>query len=147
MPPLKLIALDQEDLDIVAAHLQDAIINVADILWRPAERRLVLLFNRFDWAQAHSDRAEFQRRRAALRFERVASFQALKIAPANKEAVLNLLNIGFAGENPPGGRVTLTFSGGIAMRLDVECIEAELVDLGPAWQATRPQHSNDAQSA
>jgi hypothetical protein len=147
MKPLKLIALDEEDLAIVAAHLQDAIVKVADIIWRPDEQRLVLPLNRFDWTKAHSDRPDFQRRRAALRFERVAGFQAHKITPTNREAVLNLLTIGFAAASPPGGQITLTYSGGIAMRLDVECIEAELVDLGPAWQASCPQHTDAARTA
>ena len=54
--------------------------------------------------------------------------------------MLNLLAVGFAETDPPGGVVTLTFSGGAALRLEVECLEAELADLGPAWttDAARP---------
>jgi hypothetical protein len=147
MQPLKLLALDQDDLHIVAAHLQDAVIKVADVHWWPSERRLILVFNRFDWEQAYSDEPKYQRRRSALRFERVAACKACKITPTNKDAVLNLLNIEFAEEDLPAGCITLTFSGGIAMRLQVECIEVELVDLGPVWQAACPQHLDDAPAA
>ena len=49
MNPLKLIALDQDDLEVVSTHLQDAVVKVADIVWLPAEKRLVLGLDRFDW--------------------------------------------------------------------------------------------------
>ena len=49
MDRLKLIALDEDDLAVVSAHLQDAVVKVADIHWRPSEKRLVLALNRFDW--------------------------------------------------------------------------------------------------
>jgi hypothetical protein len=51
----------------------------------------------------------------------------------SRAAVLNLLAVAFVENDPPGGVVTLTFSGGAALRLEVECLEAELADLGPAW--------------
>jgi hypothetical protein len=36
--------------------------------------------------------------------------------------------------------VTLIFSGGAALRLEVECLECELADLGPTWDAkARPR--------
>ena len=49
MDPLKLIALDQDDIAIVSTHLQDAVVKIGDIVWLPAEKRLVLGLNRFDW--------------------------------------------------------------------------------------------------
>ena len=52
MDRLKLIALDREDIEVVSAHLQDAVVKAADIHWRPAERRLVVALNRFDWEAA-----------------------------------------------------------------------------------------------
>ncbi|MGB7835779.1 MAG: DUF2948 family protein, partial [Xanthobacteraceae bacterium] len=33
MDPLKLIALDKDDLAVISTHLQDAIVNVGDIVW------------------------------------------------------------------------------------------------------------------
>jgi hypothetical protein len=54
---------------------------------------------------------------------------------ANKDATLNLLAIEFAEHDTPAGAVTLTFSGGGAIRLEVECLEAELADLGAAYAA------------
>jgi hypothetical protein len=141
MEPLKLVALDTDDLEVVSTHLQDAVVKVADILWRPAEKRLVLALNRFDWEGAQYGDREYHRRRAALRFERVTCCKAREIAPSDKGKVLNLLAVEFVSTDPPAGRVILTFSGGAALRLEVECLEAELADLGPVWAtAACPAH-------
>ena len=53
MDPLKLIALDGDDIEVVSAHLQDAVVKAADIHWRPAEKRVVVGLNRFDWEAAN----------------------------------------------------------------------------------------------
>ena len=144
MKPLKLIALDQDDIEVVSTHLQDAVVKVADILWRPAEKRLVLALNRFDWEACGEVSPCYQRRRTALRFERVLSFRARNVSPAAKDAVLNLLAIEYAETDAPAGTITLIFSGGAALRLDVECLECELADLGPTWTAAaRPAHTID----
>jgi hypothetical protein len=144
MEPLKLIALDQDDIAVVSTHLQDAVVKVADILWRPAEKRLVLALNRFDWEACGDVTPCYQRRRTALRFERVLSFRSRGVSPAARDAVLNLLAIEYAETDAPAGTVTLIFSGGAALRLDVECLECELADLGPTWTAAaRPAHVID----
>jgi hypothetical protein len=135
---LKFAALDEEDLAVVSTHVQDALVKVADIIWQPQDKRLV------ETAQpgGQSSVPAYQRRFAALRFERVSSCQCRSVKPQDKEAVLNLLAIEFVPDDvAPGGTVLLTFSGGGALRLHVECLEAELADLGPAWAtAVCPEH-------
>ena len=135
MDALKLVALDREDIEIVSAHLQDAVVKPADIRWRPAENRLVIALNRFDWEAANGGAPEFRRRRAALRFDRVSACKCRNCSNCSegREQVLNLLAVSFEETDQPGGVVTLTFSGGAALRLEVECLEAELADLGPSW--------------
>lgn len=139
MDALKLIALDRDDVEVVSTHLQDAVVNATDIRWRPAERRVVIGLNRFDWTIA--DGGAPTRRRAALRFERVTSCRCRNVDADGRGDILNLLTVEFTESDPPGGVVTLTFSGDAALRLEVECLEAELADLGPAWTAkVRPGH-------
>jgi hypothetical protein len=139
---LKFAVLDEEDLEVVSAHLQDAVVKVADVLWRPNESRVVVALNRFDWESAQSDRPEYRRRRSALRFERVISCKCRSVDPAGKDAVLNLLTVEFTETDSPSGVVNLIFSGGAAVRLEVECLEAELADLGPVWTAMKcPVHA------
>ena len=141
MDLLKLVALDKDDLKIISAHLQDAIVSVADIIWHPTERRVVIGLNRFDWVGAQETKPQYRRRLAALRFERVNSFKARHIDPVARAVMLNLLAIEYSDADAPAGHVTLTFSGGAAVRLEVECLEAELADLGPAWTTVRrPDH-------
>ncbi len=140
--PLKFVVLDEEDLEVVSTHLQDAVVKASDVLWRPQEHRVVVALNRFDWE--HADGPQFQRRRSALRFERVLACKCKALDPSENDAVLNLLAVEFAETDAPGGVVTLSFSGGGTLRLDVECLEGELADLGPTWTAAaRPNHPAD----
>jgi hypothetical protein len=135
MDLLKLVALDGDDIEVVSAHLQDAVIKPADIRWRPGEHRVVVALDRFDWEAANGQAPKFQRRRSALRFERVTSCKCRKVEQSAEPVALNLLAVAFTENDAPGGVVTLTFSGGAALRLEVECLEAELADLGPSWAA------------
>ena len=144
MDPVKFVALDRDDLDVVSTHLQDALIKVADVIWRPQEKRVVVCLSRFDWPSAEAASPELRRCRSALRFERVTGCKCRNLNPAGKDAVLNLLAVEFSEDDPPGGVVMLTFSGGGVLRLEVECLEAELADLGPTWATDmRPVHSSD----
>ena len=145
MDLMKLIALDPDDIAIVSTHVQDSVVKVGDILWRPSEQRLVVGLNRFDWEAASDSDPCYRRRRSALRFDRVLACKCRHVSPVDKEAVLNLLAIEFAETSAPAGIVTLYFSGGAALRLEVECLECELADLGPHWTAAAcPQHPDDA---
>ncbi len=95
-PQLKLIALDADDLAVISTHVQDARVQVSDIIWRQAEKRLVVGMSRLDWEQT-----------------------------------LELVGIEFHSREAPGGSAVLMFAHGEALRLDVECLECELTDLGP----------------
>ena len=146
MPELKLIAFDADDLKVISAHLQDAVFRVGDLAFLPRERRFAAVGNRFDWsdALAAAQPADYVRRRAALRFERVLRAKVQGIDLDAKDKVVALLAIAFEAGEAPEGSMTLHFADGGAIRLEVECIEAELTDLGPVWRAsTKPQHPED----
>jgi Protein of unknown function (DUF2948) len=141
MVELKLIALDADDLAVLSAHLQDAVIQVADIAYLPKQRRFAAVGNRFDWIAAAGSAEGYARRRAAVRFERVLGAQVQAIDLKNKSTVLSLLAVTFEPTTPPEGYVTLHFADGGGIRLHVECVEAELKDLGPIWRVDfKPQH-------
>jgi hypothetical protein len=155
MPDLKLIALDAEDLGVLSTHLQDAVLRVGDMAYMPKEKRFVAIANRFDWAKAvdmlkagRNSAEGYERRRAGIRFERVNGAKVQGFSLNDKSSALALLAMTFqptAGPDAPEGDITLTFSGGAAIRLSVECVEVELKDLGAAWAATRsPEHPEDA---
>jgi hypothetical protein len=148
MELLKLVALDRDDLEVVSTHLQDAVVCLGDVYWRPQEKRLVIGLARFDWEALVAGAQQFQRRRTALRFDRVNSVKCRNVDCTNKQAMLNLLAVEFEETSPPAGMVMLTFSGGAVARLEVECLECELVDLGPVWATSCcPTHVDEEVTA
>ena len=131
--PLKLLALDVDDLAIVSAHLQDAVLKVADMVYLPREHRFALAARRFDWEGAVQ--GQRRRRLAALHFDRVLGVRTSNLDKNDAGRVLNLLAVTFETTQEPAGEVTLHFSEGAAVRLSVECIESQMKDLGPVWEA------------
>jgi hypothetical protein len=133
MNALKLAALDAEDLQVIAACVQDAVGKVGDVEWFPREKRLVVQLNRFVWEKANRATKSFERRRSILHFARVESVQSHKIRREASDAVLSLLTIRFEETETPAGIIYLEFAGGGSLKLTVECIEAGLLDTGAAW--------------
>ncbi|MCK1540434.1 DUF2948 family protein [Bradyrhizobium sp. 147] len=133
-PQLKLIALDADDLAVISTHVQDARVQASDIIWRQSEKRLVVGMSRLDWEQTLEGEAEPRRLVAALRFDRVLACKSRNIDLAAPDKVLDLVGIEFHPQGgrseEPGGSALLLFAQGGAIRLDVECLECELTDLG-----------------
>jgi hypothetical protein len=127
---LKLIALDAEDLAVISAHVQDARVRTADIIWRQAEKRLVIGMSRLDWEQTLSGGTTPRRLIAALRFDRVLACKSRNIDLGASETVLDLVGIEFHPKDAPGGSALLLFDRGGVLRLDIECLECGLTDLG-----------------
>ena len=127
----KLIALDADDLAVISAHVQDAAVRVADIIWRQGEKRLVIGMSRIDWDQSIEGEVTPRRLLAALRFDRVLACKSRDIDLAAADVGLELLGIEFHAADAPSGSAVLIFADGGALRLDVECLEVELADLGP----------------
>jgi hypothetical protein len=127
----RLIALDADDLAVISAHVQDARVQTGDIIWRQSEKRLVVGMSRLDWEQTLKGETEPRRLLAALRFDRVMSCKSRNIDLDAPETALELVGIEFHPGEAPGGSAVLMFSHGAALRLDVECLECELADLGP----------------
>jgi hypothetical protein len=145
---LKLVALDEEDLAVLSAHVQDAVLKVADLVYLPRESRFAVGMNRFTWETADRARRGYERRRAALTFDRVRSVKTNRIRRDQPDAVLELLAVDFETADAPAGAIHLLFAGGGTVRLEVECIEARLADLGVAWATTaKPKHDLDTGEA
>ena len=128
-PQLKLIALDEDDLAVISTHVQDARVRLCDIVWRQGDKRLVIGMSRLDWEQTLAGETAPRRLAAALRFDRVLSLKSRNIDLAAPQTLLELVGIEFSADAAPGGSALLLFSGGAALRLDVECLECELTDL------------------
>ena len=131
---LKLVALDREGLGVISAHAQDSCLRRSGMAYLPKQKRFLLSSMRFDWAAAEEGLSE--RVGSVLRFERVLKVSHLGLAGRDDSATLNLLAVTFETTEPPSGMVLLAFADGAIIRLEVECLEAELRDIGPR----RPAH-------
>jgi hypothetical protein len=142
MDQLKLAALDEEDLKVISAHVQDALMQIGDIDYSPARKWFLVPMNRFVRGGKRSFlRRQYERRRSVLHFEHVLSVRSTGIDRRNIKDVLSLLAVRFIPGEAPAGTIELVFAGDAAIRLEVELIEARLADLGPAWAtSSRPFH-------
>lgn len=151
MKPLHLRIEDDNDLSVVSAHLQDAVTAVGDFAFEKKRRRFAGVFNRFRW-EAEGGRSLGPRRhsrvRTGLHFDGVLAVRSQKIKLDAKEAIVELLAVQFVPSGvaeDPSGVVTLEFSGGGTIALDVECIEGHLTDIGQPWETrSKPKHDLDA---
>jgi hypothetical protein len=138
---LKLMAEDAEDLDIIGAAVQDALLRMGDLKFDAKARRFTAVLNRFRWETA-ADGGPYERVRAALSFEGVLGVKSRRVRPDAPDALASVLSIGFIpDEEPPGGIVRLMLAGGGEIAIDVECLDAVMVDMGEAWRTPRrPDH-------
>lgn len=149
MTMLKLAALDAEDLSVLSSQTQDAVVRVGAINWLRNEGKVVITMNRFAWEEAAKKRRRFfdpkptyERHESILHFARVTSLKSRNIRMDAKEAVLNILAMTFEpnGEGPDGS-ISIICAGNAELKLDVECIEAQLSDTGAAWETENlPEH-------
>lgn len=140
---LRLVALDCDDLEVVSCHMQDAIVRVGDMAFIPAAHRFAFVGARFDWCES-ARTGKVERARTGLHFDGVRRVQRTGFDPAKPDTILNVLSIAFDETDAPGGAVTVTFSGGAALRLEVECLDAQMRDMGERWEArAAPAHAID----
>jgi hypothetical protein len=116
--------------------LQDAVAKIGDIRFDAKSRQLTITFNRYRWEGEGGERV-----RSALQLGSVLAVQARRLRRNAKDAVVELLTIGFEPGEAPGGLLTLSFAGDGDLRVTLECVDAILVDVSTPW-ATRstPQH-------
>ncbi|MGO9675064.1 MAG: DUF2948 family protein [Methylocella sp.] len=136
---LRLVAFDSDDLDVISANLQDSLVQVGEMAFLPRTKQFAFLAARFDWVKASTGCLE--RCRTGVHFERVLKVSCSGFAPLDQALLLSLLRVGFRQTAAPAGEIDLIFSGGCALRLQVECLEARLSDQGERWTAKRlPGH-------
>lgn len=135
---IKLAAADAQDLQILSARLQDAVVKLKNFVWLPRTRRFAAVVNRLQWETGGKTRV-----RSGLHFDGVLKVQSHKVKVGAGEAVVSILAINFtpnAGEDP-GGMIEIVLAGGGALRLTVEYVDAGLADMSGPWAAIgTPDH-------
>jgi hypothetical protein len=135
--PLKLRAVDAEDLAIISAALQDAAVPISDMRFFPEQRRFILAVSRYRWESDPGERAGGgERVSSAVIFDQVQRVRRRGFDPNDGERILALLTV--TGE---AGKVDLVFSGDAAVRLEVGGLDCRLDDFGEPWPTIfRPEH-------
>lgn len=139
--PIRLAAEDEDDLSVISAALQDAVAQLGDFRFDRKARRFTAVFNRFRWEDGRGTQG--WRTRSALDVSGILKVQSKRLKQDAPEAIVSLLSLTFEPGEAPGGAILFAFSGGGELRLDVECIDALLVDVAEPWPAkSRPKHED-----
>lgn len=135
---LRLIAEDAEDLGVISASVQDAVLKAENMRYDSRRRRFTLEVNRFRW-EAPNERG---RVRAILAIDGVLSVRRRAVTTADPDLVYALLSLSFEAEQePPGGKINLLFSGDGEIELLVETIDVTLLDSDYEWSTRKtPDH-------
>ncbi|WP_108263429.1 DUF2948 family protein [Mangrovicoccus ximenensis] len=136
--PLRLLAADEDDLKVVSALVQDAVLPAAEMTWEPKARRFSLLLNRFRWEdRTAAERAgrPVERVQSVLTVGDVRKVSSQGVDRKDADLVLSLLSLGFEPGEDGQGALVLTFAGDGALRLEVECLDVLLSDVTRPYAA------------
>ncbi|MAR50263.1 MAG: DUF2948 family protein [Paracoccaceae bacterium] len=142
--PLKLMAEDVEDLKVIATLVQDSVIPVSEISWRPKQNRFALLINRVRW-EDKVEISSIERVQSVLVFDDISTVSTLGIDQNISDNILSLLTISWESSSDTTGVFQLVFSGNSIISLKAECINILLRDVTRPYQTNskkRPKHDN-----
>lgn len=149
--PLRLMAVDPDDLSVISALVQDAVLPATEMGWRPSDRRFAMLINRFRWEDrdhATQQQRGYERVQSLLVFDSVSRVAYSGIDPKDKDQILSVLSLEFEQADAPSGVVTVNLAGDGALALTVECVEVLIKDVTRPYLApsgSEPRHSQDTE--
>ncbi len=142
--PLRLLAEEGDDLKIIAAAVQDAVVKAGNLNYEKRKRRFSIELNRYRWETAPARKGQpGERVRALLAFDGVLGVKTRGITKADPELILSLPSADFVADvaEPPGGNVVLLFAGDGEIVLTVEALDATLLDSDYVWPTRHvPSH-------
>ncbi|MAH94066.1 MULTISPECIES: DUF2948 family protein [Hyphomonas] len=138
---LRLLAETAEDLEVISAAIQDSVVKAGNLKYESRRNRFTLEINRFRW-EAGAKRGDGERVRSLLAFDGVMGVKTRAVNKVDPEMILSLLQVSFTpADEPPGGKVTLLFAGDGEIELDVEVLDATLLDSDYVWPTRHlPNH-------
>lgn len=146
--PLRLKAMDADDLTVLSALIQDSVFPAKEMVWKQKERRFAILLNRFRWEDVNAAklrRRPVERVQSVLVIEDVLAVQSQGVTKSDGEIVLSLLSIAFEPGEDGMGHVLITFAGDGQLRISVEALEVIVKDVTRPYVAPSrsvPTHEN-----
>ena len=138
---LRLQATSSEDLKVLSALLQDSIVPIADILYTPSQKQVIMVFQRFRWeltknAETKGKPIVYQRCLCGLVIDKVEYMQTQQIDINDRSQFLNFLSFYESSQS-----LDLQFSDSKTIRLSVNSLKLAVKDLGESWPTTQcPKH-------
>jgi len=142
--PIRLIARDADDLQVISALVQDSVLPSSEISWLPNESRFALLLNRFRW---EGKTRKSERVQSVLVFDCVETVKTDSVDPTDKDQILSVLAIELSEEEDCRASINIVLAGDGDIRLCVECVEVILQDTTRPYDApsgSAPTHNLDA---
>ena len=143
--PINLGALAPEDLEVISALVQDAVLPASEMRWDAGARRFALLLNRMRWEDEGGARHAPERVQSLLSIDLVERVESQAVPRGDADTILSLLSVSFEAGEAPSGHVILTLAGDGAIRLTVEALEVTLRDVTRPYAAPsgkRPDHGD-----
>lgn len=139
---LRLIAEDAADLEVISAAVQDAILKAENLKFDKRRRRFTLEVNRFSWEDMKTKRGPKTRVRSLLAFDGVLGVKTRAVTKTDPDMVMSILSVTFTpDETPPGGKLSILFSGDGELLLDIEALDVTLLDSDYEWSTRNtPDH-------
>ena len=140
---LKLLATSDEDLRVIAAHLQDAIVSVQDTANLKKNRIFLIQLNRFMWEDVEKGVFRKNKRiRTVLKFDNVINVLSKNVNPKKNKNFLDFLTIESNLMTDKSYEIKLIFSGDVVIKIKTEIIDVSLDDQGSPWESkTQPKHN------
>ncbi|MBL4749751.1 MAG: DUF2948 family protein [Amylibacter sp.] len=142
--PLRLIARDADDLAVISALLQDAVLLMKETSWQPDVNRFGMLVNRFRWedkADAEQGKRPYERVQSMLVIDYVQNVSSMGVDHTDKKQIISILSVACEDD-----KITFTLAGDGALSLDVECLEVTMKDVTKPYAAiskSAPRHNLD----
>ena len=141
---LKLRADDSDDLAVISACVQDALISVKDLTYDREARSFTFVANRFRWegqpAKVNGAPA-YERTLCTVSFAAVEQVSYRGFRRTGEDRILSLLAV---RPKVDEGVIDLEFSGGATVRLGISEIRVHATDVGEPWPTPwRPDHDAD----
>lgn len=136
--PLRLMAQAPEDLQVLAALVQDAVFPITEMTFSRRQHRFAVLLNRFRWEDQPANRRggrDFERVRSLMVFDTVLGVRTQGIDRADKDTILSLLSVAFVPGEQGAGVVELVLAGDGMIALQVEALEVTLTDVSRPYRA------------